>query len=92
MMEIKIIEEAKKKVIFEIRGESHTLCNALKEELRNDTHVTVASYFVSHPDIDEPTFTIETDGASPKKALMDAVKRIKKENDKFLKVFQKEIK
>jgi DNA-directed RNA polymerase subunit L len=92
MMEIKIIEEAKKKVIFEIRGESHTLCNALKEELRNDKHVTVVSYFVSHPDIDEPTFTIETDGASPKKALMDAVKRIKKENDKFLKVFQKEIK
>ena len=91
-MEIVIKEQSKKKLIFEIKGESHTLCNALKEELRNDPKVTVAAYFVSHPDIDEPTFTLETDGIEPKKALMNAVKRLKKQNETFLKAFLKETK
>jgi len=91
-MEIKVIEEGKNKATFEIRGESHTLCNVLKEELRKDKKVTVASYFVSHPDIDEPTFTLETKGVAPKKALMDAVKRLKSQNDKFLKAFNKDVK
>jgi len=91
-MELKIIEQSKKKLVFEVHGESHTLCNALKEELRNDKKVTVVSYFVSHPDIDEPTFILETSGAVPKKCLLDAVNRLKKENDKFLKIAAKEIK
>jgi DNA-directed RNA polymerase subunit L len=91
-MEIKVLEETKSRAIFEIRGESHTLCNALKEELRNDKKVNVASYFVSHPDIDEPTFTIETNGVAPKKAILDAVTRMKKQNDKFWTVFNKEVK
>ena len=91
-MEIKVLEESKNRTVFEIRGESHTLCNALKEELRKDKKVVIASYFVSHPDIDEPTFTIETKGSTPKKALMDATKRLKKQNDKFWTVFNKEVK
>jgi len=91
-MEIKVLEESKTKAIFEIKGESHTLCNTLKEELRKDKKVLIASYFVSHPDIDEPTFSVETRGTTPKKALMDAVKRLKKQNDKFLTVFNKEVK
>jgi len=89
-MEIVILEQSKNKLTFEIKGESHTLCNALKEELRNDKKVKVASYFVSHPDIDEPTFSVE--GTDIKKSILDAVKRIKKNNDKFLKSFVKEVK
>jgi DNA-directed RNA polymerase subunit L len=90
-MEIILKEESKNKVTFQIKGESHTLCNILKEELRNDENVVNASYFVSHPDIDEPTFTVETKGVSPKKAILDAVARIKKQNDTFVKAFSKEI-
>jgi len=92
MMQIKVIEESKNKVVFKIQGESHTLCNSLKEELRKDKKVSMASYFVSHPDIDEPTFTVETTSVSPKKAIMDAIKRIKKDNEKFLTAFNKEVK
>ena len=91
-MEIKVLEESKTRAVFEVVGESHTLCNALKEELRKDKKVLVVSYFVSHPDIDQPTFTIETKGSTPKKALTEAVKRLKKQNDKFLSVFNKEVK
>jgi len=91
-MEIVIKEESKNKVTFKIKGESHTLCNALKEELQKDKKVSVASYFVSHPDIDEPTFTVETTSVSPKKAIMDAITRMKKQNDKFWAAFNKEIK
>lgn len=91
-MEIKILEQSKNRIVFEVRGESHTLCNALKDELRNEKKVITAAYYVSHPDIDEPTFTLETKGIDPKKALLDAVKRLKNENDKFLKAFGKEVK
>lgn len=91
-MEIKVLEESKTKLVMEIRGESHTLCNALKEELRNNPKVVNASYYVSHPDIDEPTFTLETKGLEPKKALLDAVTNIKKQNDTFVKAFNKEVK
>ncbi len=92
-MEIIIKEESKNKIIFQIKGESHTLCNVLKDELRNDKDVINSSYFVSHPDIDEPTFTVETKSSTtPKKALMNAVKRLKKTNDKFLAEVKKEIK
>jgi len=89
-MEIKIIDKSKSKITFEVRGESHTLCNALKDELRNDKNVKVASYFVSHPDIDEPTFTVES--ADPVKSVINAIARVKKQNDNFLKIFQKEVK
>jgi len=89
-MEIKIIEETKSKVSFKLVGESHTLCNALKEELRSDNKVNIASYYVSHPDIDEPTFTVE--GTSPKKSILAAINNIKKHNEKFLKSFNKEVK
>jgi len=89
-MKIRVIEQTKTKLTFELQGESHTLCNALKEELRNDKNVKVASYFVSHPDIDQPTFTVES--KDPKKCLLAAVTRLKKSNDIFLKAFTKELK
>ncbi len=91
-MELKILEQGKNRLVFEIHGESHTLCNALKEELRKNKNVAVASYFVAHPDIDVPTFTVETRGTEPKKALLDAVKGLRKQNEIFLKAFKKESK
>lgn len=92
-MKITVLEESKNKVMFTLKGESHTLCNALKDILARDRKVTVATYFVSHPDIDEPTFILETSGtAAAKKVLLDAIEKLKDENETFLKEFLKEIK
>ncbi len=77
-MDIKIIEEKKDRLIFEIEGESHTFCNILKKELWNDEHVKVAGYNIDHPLIGIPRFILETDGADPKKTLNAAVKRLEK--------------
>jgi DNA-directed RNA polymerase subunit L len=93
MVSITVLEDTKNRARFKIHGESHTICNALKDILSRDKKVTVATYFVSHPDIDEPTFIVETTGTTtPKKALAEAVAKLKEQNDAFLKEFLKEIK
>ncbi|MBT3465263.1 DNA-directed RNA polymerase subunit L, partial [archaeon] len=39
-MEINVIENKKKRFVFELKGEDHTLCNLLREELWNDKSIT----------------------------------------------------
>lgn len=84
-MEINIIEDKKKRLVFELKGEGHTLCNVLREELWNDKSVTVSAYNISHPLIGIPTFIIETSSKSPKKALKDAISRLKNKNSALVK-------
>ena len=88
-MEINILEDKKKRLVFELKGEGHTLCNALRQELWNDKDVTVSAYNISHPIIGIPMFMIETDGKDPKKALKAAIARLKKANTELLKEVKK---
>ena len=81
-MEVSIIEEKKNKIVFEIKGEGHTLSNALRKELYADEHVKAAAYAVEHPLIEVPRFILETDGADPRKTLIAAAKRIAKDSEK----------
>lgn len=91
-MEIKILDDKKNKLIVEIKGADHTLCNALKTELWNDKHVKVATYSIRHPQISVPQMIVETDGdVSPKNALINAVERLHKINSKFKKEFAEAI-
>ena len=91
-MDINVIESKKNKLIFELNGASHTICNPLKNELWKDEHVKVATYSIRHPLISQPKFIIETDGEEPKKVLLAAVQRLQKLNDKFKDEFTKEVK
>ena len=84
-METKILEESKNRLVFEIIGEGHTLCNILRKELWNDGHVKAAAYNIEHPQMKEPRVIIETDGANPRKKLKDATKKNKKELEKLKK-------
>jgi len=89
-MEINIIEEEKKKMIFEIRGEGHTLSNLLEKELWKDEDVKAAGYNVAHPLIGIPKMVVETNGKkTAREAVEDAVKRVKKQNPDFQKAFKK---
>ena len=90
-MELNILEEKKDKIVFELKGEGHTLSNALRKELWNDEHVKAAAYAIEHPLIDLPRIILETDGADPKKTLLAAAKRIQKDLEK-LKSEAKELK
>jgi DNA-directed RNA polymerase subunit L len=92
MVEIKVVEEKKNRLTVQLEGADHTLCNSLKAELWNDSHVKLAGYNINHPLIGIPTMIIETDsGETPKKALVEAAKRLKKINEKLGKDIVKEL-
>jgi len=76
-MEIKIIEEAKEKVVFELVGADHTLANILKERISLEKDVTACAYNVEHPLISNPKFIIES--KSPKKAIESAIATLQKD-------------
>ena len=92
-MELNVIEEKKNRMSFELKGQSNTFCNMLKDELWNDKHVTVATYTIKHPLIGIPFMIVETDGnKTPRQALASAAERIVNNTDKLKKQFKKEIK
>lgn len=89
-MELNIIEEGKNKIVVEVKGEDHTFCNLIRKELWNDGHVKAAAYTVDHPEVEQPKLVVETDGKEdPKKAMIEAAKRVKKDLEQFLKSFEK---
>jgi len=90
-MEIVIIENKKNKLTFELKGETHTFCNILKNELWNDPKVKVSAYRIKHPLKGTPVFTVETSGKAPVTALQDAVKRLKKSSTAFKKSIEKQL-
>jgi len=82
-MEIQVLEDENTKLKFKIIGESHTLANLLKKELFNDKSVEFAGYNIEHPLIKEAIFTVVTTKKSAKKAVHDALERIKESLDEF---------
>lgn len=88
-MEIIVLEKKKDRLVFEIKGADHTLCNALKDELWNDKDVTAATYAIDHPMKGIPEFILETKANDPVKALQAAIVRLQKQNKELLAVFSK---
>ena len=84
-MELKILQESKNRLMFELRGETHTFGNALKYELHQTKGVTLATYKIDHPLIGLPEFILETKGIEPRKALEEALKSLKKKAENFKK-------
>jgi len=85
IMEFKVIEETKNKLVFQLPGETHTLCNTLKHELQMVKGVTIATYRIDHPLVGVPQFYIETKGEEPRKALKSALASLKKKAAEFKK-------
>jgi DNA-directed RNA polymerase subunit L len=89
-MEFTVLQKTTKRLVVEIKGATHTLCNVLKDELWNDKDVVAAAYNTDHPLIGVPKFIIETNGKTdPAKALEKAADRLKKRNSGFLEAFKK---
>lgn len=82
-MELKIVEEKKNRLVFDLEGETYTIVGILKKELYNDEHVKAAGYNVAHPLINVPRFVVETDGEDPKKVVRSAIKRLQKQIEKL---------
>jgi len=84
-MEFKVLEETKTKLVFQLKGETHTFCNALKECLQETEGVTTITYKIDHPLIGVPQFYLETKGSEPRKVLKEALKALKKKAEDFKK-------
>jgi len=91
-MEITVLEESKTRMVFEIAGSDHTLCNVLKKELYADDKVKAATYSIKHPSIGVPQMIVETSGKNPRDAVVDAAKRLQKACEKFKSAAEKEMK
>lgn len=77
-MELTILENKKGRMVFELHGADHTICNALRDELWNDKTVTVATYAIEHPLKAIPKFIVEA--TDPLKAVGAASQRLQKTN------------
>ena len=89
-MEIRLLENTKKRLVFKLEGANHTLCNSLKKELWNDNNIKTATYSLDHPMVGVPKFIIETNGQKdPKSVVKAAIARLKKNNKSFLDEFKK---
>jgi len=88
-MEIKILEKGKNRLKFELVGKTHTLANVLSKELWNDKDVAVAGYTIEHPLTGNAKMVVETHSSDPKKALINAIERLKKKNKEFLSLVKK---
>jgi DNA-directed RNA polymerase subunit L len=84
-MEFKVLEETKTKLVFQLIGENHTFCNALKAELVQIKGVNIATYRIDHPLVGVPKFLIETSSIEPRKALKEALANLKKRGAEFKK-------
>lgn len=93
-MEIKIIEESKNKLLFNIEGAGHSLCNLVVKEIWQDDSVKNAAYKIEHPLKGVPTILVETMQGKdePRKVVDNAIKRLRKTNDKFKEAFLKNVK
>ena len=92
-MEVKIISKTANEVEMEIKGEDHSLMNALKATLLKDKAVKVATYDITYPGISNPVLFVQTDKSTdPIDAIKSASKKLSEECDDFAKLFTKKAK
>ncbi|MEM0359925.1 MAG: DNA-directed RNA polymerase subunit L [Candidatus Diapherotrites archaeon] len=84
-MELEILQNEKETLEFKLKGERHTFPLLLKYYLLKDPEVEFASYKLNHPHDKDSLFLLKTKGKNPKKALLEANKRIAEEAAEFTK-------
>ncbi len=84
-MKLVALEKGNEKISLEIRGETHTFLNLLRENVWK-FRGKQASYMIEHPYLSEPKLTVRA--KNPKKILDDAAQMIIDQT----KEFEKELK
>lgn len=92
-MQLRVLEREANKIVIEVEGEGHTLCNLLQNVLLEDEDVEFASYNISHPLVAKPVITIRTKGNKrPEEALKEAVNKILQRGRELREEFEKAFK
>ena len=93
MMEVTVIKEEPGTLLIELRGETKSFANLIREELWNDPNILEAAVIKEHPYKSEPRIFVKMKGRStPKKALEKAAKRIQNKLKEFDTEFSRHIK
>jgi DNA-directed RNA polymerase subunit L len=88
-MELNILNKTNNELEVELRGETHTLLNLLKDLLIKDERVETAFYDMKYVSISEPVLYLKTDGTDPILVLKEVAAKIISQCDEFLDVFSK---
>ena len=91
-MKLNIVKKDDKLLEVEIVGETIGFVNALREELWNDKNVDEAAYVKEHPYLAEPKIWVKVKRGDPKKALLDAAKRLEEKVKEFEENFERALK
>ena len=92
-MRIKVLERTSNELKIEIEGVGHSFCNVLQKTLLDEDGIDMAGYNRTHPLVSNPTVYVRTKGKlKPETAIQNAVKRIRKRNKDFKKIFEKALK
>ncbi len=86
-MEVNVIKEDKNTLLAELKGETISFANLIKEELWNDKNVEEAAAIKEHPYMSEPKIFVKTREVKPQKALQESIKRLESK----LKELKKEV-
>lgn len=76
-MELKIINEDKNMIEIEIKDETHTFCNVLKDEIVSNEDVAYAAYSIKHPLVSNPVLIVKTNDGKARKVLEKSVSSLK---------------
>lgn len=76
-MEINVIHEDKDAIEFEVKEETHTFCNILRDELAVMGNVTYAAYSIKHPLVSSPVLVVKTSDGKARKVVEKAVSELK---------------
>jgi len=91
MDNIKILNKTANEIEFEIKDESHGVCNALRHILMQDEDVEYAVYNIDHPLTGKPIMTIRTKEGNPKDALKRAAEQLKADSESFKQLIEENL-
>ena len=90
MENFEIIDDKTLELTFEVKDESHGVCNALRHILMQNPDVEYAVYNIDHPLTGKPQMTIKTKrGKRPRTVLKKAAEELQKESSEFKKIIDK---
>lgn len=91
-MELKKIKEDDKTLLVEVKGETFTLTNAIREYLWDDKSISEAAQIKEHPYLSQPKIFVKTDRGSPVAALEKAADKIVEDAKEFKQKFKEALK
>jgi DNA-directed RNA polymerase subunit L len=92
-MEIKVLKKTDTEIEVEIKGEDHTLMNALKSSLLKNKAVQVATYDIEYPGISNPVLYVRTGSSEdPIDAIKKAAADLAGDCETFIELFSKKAK